>query len=216
MPRCNLNLKQKSQIIELSGQLSTEQLAKKFRVHPTTVTRTIKKKNRILDQASRVNVKFKTVQTNQRSEELDTLVLKFIKTKQAANERLSAREICNKAVELAKTLDRDLNRRAWFRRFKVRCNIFKTRLRPDKKSDDSPIEESSSPTETTTPSNTTKTVTNKGKGKSKAKARKHSKSNKKCYTYRIRESTGNSGLGAIKAGDDKLEQPVENKPTPSQ
>ena len=96
MPRCNLTLKQKCQIIEFSGELSTDQIARKFHVHPTTVTRTLQKKKRILDQASRVNVNFKTVQTNQRGEEHDTMILEYIKSRQDANEPLSIKEICER------------------------------------------------------------------------------------------------------------------------
>lgn len=129
MPRCNLTLKQKCQIIELSSQIPTEQIAKKFHVHPTTVTRTLRKKKRILEQASRVNTNYKTVQTNKKSEEHDSLILQFIKSKQEANETLTIEEICDKAIECAKTLDRELkSKRGWWRRFKIRCNIIRTKL----------------------------------------------------------------------------------------
>lgn len=129
MPRCNLTLKQKCQIIELSSELSTDQLAKKFRVHPTTVTRTLRKKDKIFDYSSRINVNFKTVQTNRKGGEHDELILNYIKEKQAANEPITIKEICNKAVEFAELLNREIkSRRAWWRRFKVRCNIIKSRL----------------------------------------------------------------------------------------
>lgn len=129
MPRCNLTLKQKTQLIELSEHLTTGQLAKKFRVHATTVTRTIKKKERILDQASRVNPNFKTVQTNLRSEEHDTMVLDYIRSKQGTNVPISVTDICDKAVEFANLLGRDIkSRRAWWRRFRIRCNVVKMRL----------------------------------------------------------------------------------------
>jgi len=129
MPRCNLTLKQKVQIIDLSGELSTEQIAKKFHVHPTTVTRTLQKKQRILDQASRINVNFKTVQTNKRGEEHDSMILEFIKTKQDANEPITIKDICDKALECAQSLDRSIkSKRGWWRRFKVRCNIVKSRM----------------------------------------------------------------------------------------
>lgn len=129
MPRCNLTLKQKCQIIELSSELSTDQLAKKFRVHPTTVTRTLKKKDKIFDYSSRVNVNYKTVQTNRKGSEHDALILNYIKEKQVANEAITIKDICDKAVEFANLLNRDMkSRRAWWRRFKVRCNIIKSRL----------------------------------------------------------------------------------------
>lgn len=129
MPRCNLTLKQKCQIIELSNELSTDQLAKKFRVHPTTVTRTLKKKDKIFDYSSRVNVNYKTVQTNGKGSEHDALILNYIKEKQVANEAITIKDICDRAVEFANLLNRDMkSRRAWWRRFKVRCNIIKSRL----------------------------------------------------------------------------------------
>lgn len=129
MPRCNLTLKQKTMLIELSKQLTTEQLAKRFHVHATTVTRTIKKKDRILVQASRVNPNFKTVQTNQRSEEHDTMVLDYIRNHQNSNVPISVSDICDKAVEFAKELNREIkSRRAWWRRFRVRCNVVRSKL----------------------------------------------------------------------------------------
>jgi hypothetical protein len=129
MPRCNLTLKQKTQLIELSEHLTTGQLAKKFKVHATTVTRTIKKKERILNQASRVNPNFKTVQTNLRSEEHDTMVLDYIKSKQGANVPISVTDICDKAIEFANLLGREIkSRRAWWRRFRIRCNVVRIRL----------------------------------------------------------------------------------------
>lgn len=129
MPRCNLTLKQKCQIIELSSNLSTDQIAKKFHVHPTTITRTLQKKSKILEYASRVNVNFKTVQTNKRGEEHDTLILDFIRSRTEVNEPITIKEICDKAVDLAKGLDREIkSKRGWWRRFKVRCNIIKCRI----------------------------------------------------------------------------------------
>lgn len=128
MPRCNLTLKQKSQMIELSGELNTEQLAKRFRVHPTTVTRTLKKQEKILYQAARVNPNFKTVQTNFKSEQHDALLLDFILAKQQANEPITVNDVCDKAVEFAADLGRQIkSKRAWWRRFKVRCNIIKSK-----------------------------------------------------------------------------------------
>lgn len=110
--------------------MSTVQLAKKFHVHSTTVTRTLQKRKRILEQASRVNVNFKTVQTNHRGEELDGMVLEYIRSRQEQkNEPLTIREICDKAIEYAKTLNREIkSKRGWWRRFKIRCNIVKLRL----------------------------------------------------------------------------------------
>lgn len=128
MPRCNLTLKQKSQMIELSSELNTEQLAKRFRVHPTTVTRTLKKQEKILRQAGRVNLNFKTVQTNYNSEQHDSLVLEYIQAKQEANEPVTVSDICDKADEFAKGLGRLIkSKRAWWRRFRVRCNIVKSK-----------------------------------------------------------------------------------------
>lgn len=180
MPRCNLTLKQKSQIIELSCELSTEQLAKKFHVHPTTVTRTLKKRSKILDQASRVNVNFKTVQTNQRCEEHDSMVLKYIKTRQEANEPLTIKEICDKAIEYAKVLNRSIkSKRGWWRRFKVRCNIVRSRLTKSFGAD------------TCKKQQTNKTV----KGKSKHKNGESSvMSKKKCYTFKIKEMSGSNQI----------------------
>lgn len=129
MPRCNLTLKQKIQIIDLSSNLSTEQIAKKFRVHPTTITRTLQKKKKFQEQASRVNGSFKTVQTFLKNEEHDVMVLEYIKSKQDLNEPLSIKEICDKAEEFAKALNRNLkSKRGWWRRFKVRCNIIRSKL----------------------------------------------------------------------------------------
>lgn len=129
MPRCNLTLKQKSQMIELRSQLNTEQLAKRFRVHPTTVTRTLKKQERILHQVARINPNFKTVQTNFKSEQHDALVLDYIHTKQAANEPVTMNDVCDRAVELAKELGRQIkSKRAWWRRFRIRCNIIKSKV----------------------------------------------------------------------------------------
>lgn len=131
MPRCNLTLKQKSQIIELSTILSTEQIAKKFRVHPTTITRTIQKRARILDQAGRVNANFKTVQTNKRIEEHDLLVLDFISKRHDSKEPISIKEICDKAAEFGTSLERPIkSKRGWWRRFKARCRIIRSRLQP--------------------------------------------------------------------------------------
>lgn len=130
MPRSNLTLKQKCQIIELVGEMTTERIAKKFHVHPTTITRTLKKKDKILEQASRVNINFKTVQTLQRSEEHDAMVLEFIRSKQDAKEEISIQNICDKAIEYAATLNRTIkSRRGWWRRFKVRCNIARHRIK---------------------------------------------------------------------------------------
>lgn len=129
MPRCNLTLKQKSQIIELSKQLTTEQLAKKFQVHPTTVTRTIRNSNTILYQANRVNPNFKTVQTNFHSEEHDSRVLDFINKKQEAHEPITVSDICDKAEEYARELYRPIkSRRGGWRRFRIRRNIIKSKI----------------------------------------------------------------------------------------
>lgn len=129
MPRCNLTLKQKCQIIELSKELSTDQLAKRFRVHPTTVNRILKKKEKIFDYSSKINVNYKTIQTNRKGGEHDEMILDYIKQKQNANEAITIKEICDKAVEFAKLLNRSMkSRRAWWRRFKVRCNIIKSKL----------------------------------------------------------------------------------------
>lgn len=130
MPRCNLTLKQKCNIIELYGEMTTEQIAKKFQVHQTTVTRTFQKKQRILDQAARVNGNFKTVQTNQRCQELDEMIIKYIKSRQELNEPVSIKEICDKAIEYANLIDKNIkSRRGWWRRFKVRCNIVRSKCK---------------------------------------------------------------------------------------
>ena len=116
-------------MIQLSEHLTTVELAKKFRVHTTTVTRTIKKKDRILNQASRVNLNFKTVQTNFKSEEHDSMVLDYIRSKQGANIPISVADICDKAIEYANILKREIkSRRAWWRRFRIRCNVVRMRL----------------------------------------------------------------------------------------
>lgn len=200
MPRCNLTLRQKCQILELSGDLSTEQIAKKFHVHPTTVTRTIQKKKKILEHASRVNVNFKTVQTNQRGEEHDRLVLEFIKARQEANDPITIKEICDKAVEFADTLERTIkSKRGWWRRFKVRCNVVKSRMLKSKASPNVTITENS-----TTPKEEVTPTDNNGSGisdtgdievKKKKKTSRESKKSKqqaskvkrKGYTFRIKE-----------------------------
>ena len=123
-------------MIELGAVFSTDELAKKFHVHPTTVTRTLKKRARIQEQASRVNGNFKTVQTNLRSEEHDSMVLDFIRTRHEANEAVSIKEICDKAAEYAKTFNRTIkSRRGWWRRFKVRCNIIRSRVQKSSNND---------------------------------------------------------------------------------
>lgn len=168
MPRCNLTLKQKSQIIELSGKLSTELIARKFHVHPTTVTRTIKKKSRILDQASRVNTNFKTVQTNRRSEEHDALVLNYIKERQELEQTISIKDICDKAIEFGQLLDRHIkSRRGWWRRFKTRCQIIRSRIH---------LGDSNN--------NSNKTVVSSTKNSTVLSTKK-----KKVYTFKVREST---------------------------
>lgn len=132
-----MTLKQKCQIIELFGEMSTEKIAKKFRVHPTTVTRTFQKKHKILDQAARVNVNFKTVQTNQRSQELDAMIIEYIKKRQELNEPITIKNICDKAIECAKILDKNIkSRRGWWRRFKVRCNIIRSRCKSSSNKDE--------------------------------------------------------------------------------
>lgn len=110
--------------------MTTEQIAKKFQVHQTTVTRTFQKKQRILDQAARVNGNFKTVQTNQRCQELDKMIIKYIKSRQELNEPVSIKEICDKAIEYANLIDKNIkSRRGWWRRFKVRCNIVRSKCK---------------------------------------------------------------------------------------
>ena len=193
MPRCNLTLKQKCQIIEFSGELSTDQIARKFHVHPTTVTRTLQKKKRILDQASRVNVNFKTVQTNQRGEEHDTMILEYIKSRQDANEPLSIKEICDKAVECAESLDRNIkSKRGWWRRFKVRCNIIRSKLQKNS----SYLVDSASQKD--------KTSKRKSDKKSPAKAKK------KSYTFKIKESAALTTPGNNKVA---VAPPDENTTT---
>jgi len=129
MPRCNLTLKQKTQIIELRHSLPTELLARKFRVHPTTITRIIKNQAKILDQAGRVNSSFKTVQTYGRCQEHDLLVLEYIKQKQQSKEPVSIQDICDRALEFAQLVDRPIkSKRSWWRRFKTRCQIVRSRL----------------------------------------------------------------------------------------
>lgn len=138
MPRCNLTLKQKCSIIELYGEMTTEQIAKKFQVHQTTVTRTFQKKQRILDQAKRVNGNFKTVQTNQQCQELDKMIIKYIKSRQEINDPITIKDICDKAIEYAHLIDKNIkSKRGWWRRFKVRCNIVRAKCKgtgKDKKS----------------------------------------------------------------------------------
>lgn len=142
MPRCNLTLKQKSQIIEASNkQLSSEQIAKKFHVHPTTITRIIKNKSRILAQASRVNTSFKTVQTNGQSEQHDNLVLDYIRQRQISKQPVTIKDICDKAVEFGQQVGRHIkSKRGWWRRFKTRCQIVKSKLQMDASLSSSSIE----------------------------------------------------------------------------
>lgn len=171
MPRCNLTLKQKCQIIELSDGLSTELIAKKFHVHPTTITRTLQKRKKILEQASRVNGNFKTVQTNQRGEEHDTMVLNYIKARQDANEPLSIKDICDKAIEFAKILERSIkSRRGWWRRFKIRCNIVKSRVQKN------------------TNCLAVSGAQNEKKSKKKKSKKISKQKEKKSYTFKIRDS----------------------------
>lgn len=172
-----MTLRQKSQIIELSGELTTEQLAKKFHVHPTTVTRTLRKKQKILDQASRVNVNFKTVQTNQKNEEHDSMILKFIKINQQANKPLTIKDICDKAVEYAHLLDREIkSKRGWWRRFKVRCNIVRSKLskNSEKKNKDN------------------LNLREKKNNKQKDDRRSSETTNKNYYTFKIKDSVTHS------------------------
>lgn len=207
MPRCNLTIKQKSQIIDLSGELTTEQLAKKFRVHPTTVTRTLKNKIKILDLASRINVNFKTVQTNMKNEEHDSMVLEFIKSKQEANEPITIKDICDRAAEYAKNLDREIkSRRGWWRRFKVRCNIIKSRLNSNKNSTGKkrPSNAASSPTVATTTSTDPTPARRSTKQQEQTESCKNNddeeetsviQKNKEIrYTFKIRETNGIMGL----------------------
>lgn len=129
MPRCNLTLKQKCQIIELYGDLSTEQLAKKFHVHQSTITRTLQKKQKLFKQASRINSNFKTVQTAPNSEEHDLMILEYIRSRQKLNQPTTINDICDKAEEYSKILNKKLkSKRGWWRRFKFRCNIVRTKI----------------------------------------------------------------------------------------
>lgn len=192
MPRCNLTLKQKCQIIELSKDYTSDQLAKKFHVHPTTVTRTIQKKARIMDQASRVNINFKTVQTNHRNEEHDSLVLEYIKSRQNANEPITIKEICDKAVECAGSLGRDLHsKRGWWRRFKVRCNIVRSRF----------------PKSSIYMADLT-TKKNKLGRPSKASGERNKTKN---YTYKIRDSCGSQMIKGISSSTRNLSPNQESQ-----
>lgn len=186
MPRCNLTLKQKCQIIELSNDLSTDQIAKKFHVHPTTITRTLQKKSKILEYASRVNVNFKTVQTNRRGEEHDAMILRLIKSRQENNLPISIKEICDKAVELAKELDREIkSKRGWWRRFKVRCNIIKCRMLT--KSSNCLLDS---------------TVHRDKSNKRKVEKRSPTKTKQKAYTFRIRETKDHVSVVATHNGSN--------------
>lgn len=173
-------MKQKCQIIELSSELSTDQLAKKFRVHPTTVTRTLKKKDKIIDYSSRVNVNYKTIQANQKGGDLDTMILDYIKDRQNANEPITIKEICEKAVEFAKSLNRDIkSKRGWWRRFKVRCNIIRSKLQRNAGPPSSSIESTSR--------KTVKRKTDKKPSTQTSKKRK--------YTFKVKENQPSSSVG---------------------
>lgn len=126
MPRCNLTLKQKCQIISLKDKLPTKDLAKKFHVHLSTISRIIKNQQQILNVATRINLNHK--KTTSYDYELDGLVLEFIKTHQEESKSLSVKEICAKATEFSKTLGRQITcKGSWWRRFRQRCKIIKTR-----------------------------------------------------------------------------------------
>lgn len=198
MPRCNLTLKQKIQIIDLSSNLSTEQIAKKFRVHPTTITRTLQKKKKFQEQASRVNGSFKTVQTFLKNEEHDVLVLEYIRSKQDSNEPLTIKEICDKAEEFAKALNRNLkSKRGWWRRFKVRCNIIRSKLSknviqqlPASQNQQQQKRRKQTATEDDTLADQKGEITKK-----KAKRKPSSRQTKKDYTFKVKETglvTGNN------------------------
>lgn len=194
MPRCNLTLKQKCQIIELSSELSTDKIAKKFHVHPTTITRTLQKKSKIFEQASRVNVNFKTVQTNRRGEEHDTLVLNYIRE---SKEPLSIIDICDKASELAASLGRTIkSKRGWWRRFKVRCNIVRTRV-PKKTKSSNLIERQSSRREQNVDRNESSSSTTKIKKPIESTKRKS-------YTFKVKSDV--SQLISTKANHCSAEQ----------
>lgn len=189
MPRCNLTLRQKLQIIELSSKLSSEQIAKKYHVHQTTITRTVKKKKKILDHATRVNVNFKTIQTNQLGEEHDRSVLEYIRTKQNANEPVSIKEICDRAAELAKDVGKCIkSKRGWWRRFKVRCNIIRSKVQKSKISNPPAIQAESPVTK----------QDEKTSGKQKTKKTKHKVAKgtkRKDYTFKIKEPTATIPTG---------------------
>lgn len=179
MPRCNLTLRQKCQIIELHKDQSTDAIAKKFHVHPSTVLRTLKKKNKILDQASRVNFNFKTVQTNLSGEEHDIMVLEYIKARQEADEPISIKDICDKALECAKDLNRNIkSKRGWWRRFKFRCNIVRSRVQ-NKPPSAGPLIESSPKKDKN--GKKAKTIVDK-----KNKKHESLKGKKQNYTFKIR------------------------------
>lgn len=214
-------MKQKIQIIDLSSNLSTEQIAKKFRVHPTTITRTLQKKKKFQEQASRVNGSFKTVQTFLKNEEHDVMVLEYIKSKQDLNEPLSIKEICDKAEEFAKALNRNLkSKRGWWRRFKVRCNIIRSKLsknviqqlqqqqQQQEQQDEQQLELKQEPNEAPQEPNKrkrqpkTKDEANQKTPKRKVKRKVSAKNAKKDYTFKVKD-TGLFSGNNIRHADQK-------------